>query len=635
METKKNIAEAYLFSVIGLIVMFVLLIAVNVIFSSMNMRADFTEENLYTLSDGTRAILKVMDTPVTIRYYYSKDAAQMPIYLKNYAQRVEDLLKEFKEAGGKNIVLEKLNPKPDSDAEDSANLDGVQGQNIGLAGDRIYLGLAINCLDEVVSIPFLAPDRENLLEYDVTRAIYRVLNTEKSTIGVMTSLSVMGRQTPPMMNMGRPPQNQPPWIVINELKRDFDVRDVQKDVEEIDDDIDILLLIHAKDLPEKTLFAIDQFVLRGGKLLAFLDAMSMIERQEQPQMQQMQMQMPPSASTLGVLLDTWGIEFETEKVIADLQYMARVQGRSGRPESMPMVLTLDSTAVDADDPVTSQLESLLFVFGGVFSGDGADDLEKTVLMSSSERSQLIEKFMAQMPGDHVIKEFKPEERRQDLAIRLTGTFKTAFPDGKPGGEDEDEGEDKDEGSLKESTGEGVVVLVGDSDLLHDNFCVRRQAFFGQEIVSPMNDNLNLLQNLAELLAGDSNLIGIRSRGAIQRPFLVVQKMKAEAEQRHQAKIKALEDELSDVQREINELQREKKKGQKLIISEDQVKAIQKFREKEATVSKELKNVRKQFRRDIDALETKLKWANIALMPFLVILSGIVLAVIKRRRMVRR
>jgi len=647
-DTRKKV-ETYLFSVVGVLGMAVVLIAVNVISSSVNFRGDLTEENLYTLSAGTKAILEKMDTPVTIRFYYSKDAAQMPVFLKNYAQRVQDLLKEYREASGGKITIQKLNPKPDSDAEDSANLDGVHGQSGGLTGDQIYLGLAISCLDETVPIPFLSPDRENLVEYDVTRALYRVLNPEKPILGVMSSLGVMGKEMNPMMRMQGMGQPKPPWVAIAELKRDFEVREVNTDVEEIDEDINVLMLVHATNLSDKALFAIDQFVLRGGKLLAFLDPMSMVEAQERPQMGPMQ-QMPPGASTLGVLLDAWGVEFETEKVVADLLYMTRIQGRGGQPQSMPTVLSLPEKSVAEDDPATNQLESLLYAFGGVFTGDGADGLKKAVLISTSEETQLVEKFMAQMPGEHIVKDFKPEGRELALSVRLTGKFRTAFPEGKPGDDKDDDKVDGDDAEekkkdeeqekpapdhLTESTKGGAVVLVGDSDMVHDHFCIRKQSFFGQEIISPMNDNLTLVQNLIEQLSGDSNLISIRSRGAMSRPFLRVQKMKTEAEQKYRDRIKALEDEVSEVQRKINELQREKSKDQRFILSKEQKEAVAKFRQKEAETKQELKKLRKKFRRDIDSLENTLKWANIALMPFLVSISGIALAIVKRRRMVRK
>ena len=647
MESRKKILEAYLYSAVGVALMAALLIAVNMIAGSVKGRIDMTEENLYTLTKGTKAILKKMDTPVTIRFYASRDATQMPIFLKNYARRVEDLLKEYEVASGDKIVVRKFDPQPDSDAEDSANLDGVNGQAVA-AGEKIYLGLAVSCLDQTAAVPFLSPEREALLEYDITRAIYRILNPEKPVLGIMSSLPIMGRQMPPMMMQQMPnQQNQPPWQVVTELKRDFDVREIQTSVEEIDADLDILMLVHAKDLSEKTLFAIDQFVLGGGRLLAFLDAMSMVESRTNPQPQ---MQMPQGSSSLGKLLDAWDIEYETEKVLADMVYMTRVQGRGGEPEAMPTVLSLTKDAVLAGDPVTSQLDSLLFGFAGVLSGDGADGITKEVLVASSEQTQLVEKFMAQMPGSHLIKDFKSEERKQDLAIRLTGTFPTAFPEGKPGNDADDEKEDKDGGEAEEkkdddspapathlttSSTPGVVVLVADSDMLYDHFCIRKQNFLGQEFVTLLNDNLNFVQNLVEQLSGDSNLISIRCRGAIQRPFQVVRRMQAEAERKWQDKVKSLEDDLSETQRKINELQREKTEGQKLILSDKQKAAITKFKKKQAETRKELKDTRKKLRREIDSLQTRLKWANIALMPFLVSVSGILLSVLKRRRMVQK
>lgn len=639
MEKRKKLIQAYLFSTLGVVVAGIALIAVNVILDPLNLRMDLTEEHLFTLSDGTRAILKGMDTPVNIRFYFSKDVAQMPVHLKTYAGRVEDILKEYRRYAGSNIEIQRLNPQPDSDAEDSANLDGVVGQPLGAfgTGDRIYLGIAISCLDQTVALPFLSPDRENLLEYDITRSIYRVMHPEKPKLGVLSSLPIMGEMVPPQMMMQMPNMSQkPPWQAIEELKGNFDVVEVDKTADSIDGDIDVLMLVHPKDLEDKTLYAIDQFVLRGGKLLAFLDPMSMIESQEQSPQQRF---MPPGASSLGKLLGAWGIEFDTEKVVADMEYMTRIRRRmDAGPEAMPLVLTLTSEAINADDPATSQLENVLYVFGGVFKGDGAEGLTKTVLLHTSEECQLVEKYMAQRSGEAIIKEFSSAEREQELCVRLAGTFKTAFPDGKPAAKDDDKGEAKEEAagdSLKESATPGAVVLVGDSDMIYDNFCVQKGSIFGQTIVQPINDNLTFLQNLVEQLSGDSNLIGIRSRGTLSRPFEVVRSMQAEAERRYQDRIKALEDEVAETNRKISELQREKKQGEKALLSAEQQEAIRKFREKKAETNRQLKDVRKKFRRDIDSLENRLMVVNIGLMPLLVALGGIALAIVKRRRLVRK
>jgi len=643
MKSKKRFIETYVFSTVGILCMAALLVAVNIISSTFHDRIDLTADRIYTLSKGTRAILKTIDTPITVQFFYSKDVAQMPVYLKNYANHVEDMLKEYSVESGGKIKVRRLNPTPDSDAEDAAHLAGIYGQSIGLTGDKIFFGLAVTCLDQSSTIPFLSPQRENLLEYDLTRAIYRVLHPDKPTLGLMSSLPVMGAPRP-MQMPGMPPKNQKPWLLVSELKRDFDVRKVETTAESIDDDISVLLLIHPKDLSDKTLFALDQFVLRGGKLIAFLDPMSVVDARSNP-MSQMR-QMPPSASTLGKLLDTWGLKFNTQKVIADMVYMTRVQGRDGQPQSMPTVLSLTKDAVQANDPATSQLTSLLVAFGGVFEGDGADGLKKEVLFHTSDQCQLVEKFMAQMPGNAVLRDFKPEGRPMDLALRLTGTFKTAFPEGKPGDTGEsadDKKKDKKEkdnakesSALTESAKPGVVVLVGDSDMLFDNFCVRRNNIFGQEFISPLNNNLAFAQNLVEQLSGDSNLISIRGRGVTARPFLVVRRMKAEAEQQYQDQIRKLEDDLSETRRKISELERRKgKTNQRLELTPEQRRAVKKFRQKEAETNKQLKLVRKKLRRRIDALETKVEWANIALMPALVALGGMILALLKRRRLAHK
>ena len=646
MSTEKRTFETYLYGVVGLVGMLVVLVVLNVLLSSTSVRLDCTEENLYTLADGSRQILRELDTPVTLRFYFSKDVPQMPPRLSTYAERVQDLLKEYEQNAGGNLEVKKLNPTPDSDAEDSANLDGVTGQPLGAfgAGETLYLGVAVSCLDATVALPFLSPDREDLLEYDITRAIYRVQHAQKVKIGVLSSLPIMGRQVPPQMMMQMPNQSQqPPWQVITELKRDFDVVEIQAEVEAIESDINVLLLVHPKDLKDKALYAIDQFVLRGGKVLAFLDPMSMVENQSQQQPMQM---MPPGASSLGKLMDAWGVSMDTEKLIADTEFMARIRRRADAPpEPMPMVLQLSAKAIDRSDPATGQLDSLLYVFGGSLSGEGAAGLTRTVLLKTSESVQAVEKFMAQGAPDRLLRDFKSLEVSQALAIRLTGKFKTAFPDGKPKGDDAAKDDEKKEeapapaaadAGLKEATADSAVILVADSDMLFDNFCVERGNFLGSSFVQPINDNLAMVQNMVEQLSGDSRLIGIRSRGAIRRPLEAIGKLQARAERQWQDQIKSLEDELQEARTKIGELQREKGEGgDRAFISKETTEAIKKFRQKEAEANKQLKLVRKQLRRDIDFLENAVTWTNILIMPALVALCGVVLALVKRQKMVRK
>jgi ABC-type uncharacterized transport system involved in gliding motility auxiliary subunit len=633
MKKKTGFVETYLFSAAGVVAMAVLLILLTYIAGIIHGRVDLTEEKLFTLSDGTRQILKSMDTPVTLRFYYSKDATQMPMALKNYAGRVENLLKEYRVASGGKIRVEKLNPTPDSDAEDSANLDGIAGQSVGFE-DQIYLGLAISCLDVTEALPALSPGREELLEYDITRTIYRILNPKKPVVGVMSSLPVMGQQVPPQMAMMNPRQAQgtPPWLFVSELKRDFEVREIDPGVESIDADVDLLLAVHPKNLSDKSLFAIDQFVLRGGKLLAFLDPINTQDQGDQANPMQYRV---PEASSLGKLLSAWGVEFKGDQVLADLTYQTNVGGRNGQPQSLPTVLSLAKEAMNVDDPATAKLDSLILPFAGVFTGDGSEKLTRTVLLRSSEQSQQVEKFMAQVPGDGIMKKFSPSDKEQALAIRLVGTFKTAFPNGLDAeGAKADDKKAEAEQDLKQ--GESAVVLVADADMLYDHFCVQqRQSMFGQNVAVPISDNLNLVQNLVEQMSGGGNLASIRCRGAVRRPFTVVNRMQVEAQQQYQNKINELEQELAEAENKLQQLQRSKSQDQKYILSPEQREEIAKFRETQVRVRRELKDMRKQLRRKIDALENGVKWANIALIPFLVSLGGICLAVIRRRRAVRK
>jgi ABC-type uncharacterized transport system involved in gliding motility auxiliary subunit len=629
---KKKQLETLLYSVVGVGAMFLVLVALNFIFGVFKARADLTQEKLYTLSDGTKAILKKLEGPVEIRFYATQGEKEMPAQFKAYAQRIEDLLSEYKQHAKGNIEIKKFNPRPDSDAEDSAQLDGVEGQMLP-NGEHLYLGIAVSYLDGKSALPFLSPDREKLLEYDISRAISRVANPEKPVVGVMTPLPMFGQpMNPMMMRMGQQPQE--PWVVINELQRDFTVRQLQMDVDKIDDDIKVLLVVHPKNISDKAQYAIDQFVLRGGKLIAFLDALAIMDRSEQqnPMMPNMS-----GGSSMEKLLKAWGLSFDTTKVIADNNFKTRFM-RNNRPEEAPAVLSLNAAGINKEDVVTSQIDNLLIPFAGVFTGTPAEGLKKTVLLHTTPESQLVEGIMAQMGGDAMMKDFKASGTTNAVAIRLAGKFKTAFPDGKPADTkaEDDKKEEKKEtpagDSLKESKGENVVVLVGDADMLYDQFSVQIQNIFGQKIVIPRNGNLNLAQNVVEQMTGDSNLIGVRSRATLNRPFTVVQEMQAAAEESYRSKIKELEGSLQETQTKLNELQAKKEKGQqRMILSKEQQDEIERFRKKEADAKRELKEVRKNLRKDIDSLENKLKWGNIIGMPILVAAFGIVLAVVKNKR----
>lgn len=623
-STKKKQLETFLYSAIGIAAVALILLAVNLIAAKARQRIDLTSENAYTLSPGTRAILAKLDTPIQIRFYCTKNTSTMPVFLTTYAQRVEDLLGEYRQASKGRIEIQRLNPEPDSDAEDSARLDGVEGQQTR-SGERIYLGLSVGMLDQKQAIPFLTPDRERLLEYDISRAIARVMTAEKPVIGVMSPLPVMGGANPMAMQMPQQQRSQP-WAVLSELMRDFNVKKVEVTADKIPDEIKVLLAIHPKAASDTMQYALDQFVLRGGKLIAFVDPLCALDRPPSAPGQ-----MPPmSSSSLDKLFKAWGLTFDTTKVVADMEHVAQLQEGPN-----PAVLALNETAINKDDVVTANADNLLMAFAGAFSGTPADGLARTVLLKTSKHSGEVDGMTASYAAGQIAGQLVPGTTEYPLAIRLTGKFKTAFPDGKPKpaaspGEQKPE-EKPAEPGLKESAEPSTVVLVGDADMIQDPLCVRELQAIGERLIMPLNGNLSFAQSVVEQLAGDSNLIAVRSRASRERPFTVVQKMQADAEANYRSKIKELEGSLAETQRKLNDVQKSKEGGQRFILSPEQQQELVSFRKKEADVKVQLKQMRKHLRSEIDSLENRIKWLNIAGMPVVVVLAGFGLAAMKRKR----
>ena len=628
---KRNQIETILYSTAGVAIMLALLVAVNILIGALlPLRADLTSEKAYTLSAGTKDLLRKLDTPVKIRFYCTQAESSTPetIYLKNYSKKVEDLLAEYKQIGGKNIIVEKYDPQPDSDAEDSARLDGLQAQPVP-GVERFYLGFSVGLADTRVAVPFLAPNRERQLEYDLSRAIGQVIRPDKPVVGIMSPLGVFGMPSNPMMaQMGQ--QGMPTWSIVNELKADYNVKRVGMDVDKIDDDIKLLIVIHPKEITEKAQFALDQFVLRGGKLMAFVDAFSLTDSRSQGGMGGFQ---SGTSSSLPTLFKAWGLGFETGKVVGDLKFKMQLRGRDGAPQTAPAFLDLNPEGISGDAIATAQIDNIWLPFTGAFTGTPVAGLKMTPLLHSTKEAGLLDGFLANLSGESALKELKPTGVEYALGVSLTGKFKTAFPDGKPkdASDSTNSAAKPTESFLKEAASENTVVLVGDADLLYDPFTVRTmQSPFG-DLAMPMNQNLTLAMNLVDQMAGDSRLAAIRSRASMTRPFTKVQEMQAKAESLFREKISKLEEQRNKAQQRLNELQAQKDKDQRFILSPEQRAEIENLRKTEASVGKELRQVQKDLRREVAALQTELKWVNILAVPLAVTLTGIAIAFIKRKR----
>jgi ABC-type uncharacterized transport system involved in gliding motility auxiliary subunit len=621
--------ETVLFSAVGLAALFIILVAFNYLASSAAVRADLTDGKLYTLSEGTKKILQKLDGPVKVRLYVSQSDNAIPVQLRSFAQRVEDLVREFKAVAGPNLVIEKYNPKPDSDEEDAAQLDGVEPQTL-FTGEQFYLGLSVSRLDRKQAISNISQQRERLLEYDLIRAIARVANPERPTIGVMSAVPVLGEAMNPMTRQG-----SEPWVLANELKRDFNVKSVSMNAEAIDRDIKVLLVIQPRDIMESAEYALDQFVLRGGKLIAFVDPYMFFDQQPNPMMPNMPGQ--PGSSSLPRLFKAWGINMDQGKVIADVTYASGAGQRF-----TPTVITLNKTAFSKDDVATSQIDTLLLAFSGVFDASKpAEGLKVTELARTSPNSMLVDNIVASVSGDAAMKGFAPDNKAKPLALRLGGKFKTAFPEGKPAPFNPDRDKKPDgKGSpsapagpqLKEAAAENSVVLVADADMLADGAAVEVQNILGQRVVVPSNGNLALVQGMVEQVASGDDLMSLRSRASSFRPLTVVRQMEADAQKQYFGKIKELEDELQQTTEKMQALQRQSggtKSAQ--IMSPEQQAELDRFKKRVIETRQVLKELRKTLRQDAEALQFWTKVVNIALMPLLVTLVGIGFAVVRRRR----
>ena len=599
--------------IVGLAVIAAIAVAGDIVLANLPLRHDFTAEKLYTLSDGSKEVLSQLDEDVTFKYFVSTSAAEMPMAFKAYAQTVENLMKEYERASGGRISLEMYDPKPDSDAEEWAQRYGIEPQTVNPMGSPIYFGVTAVCGDREETLGVLSPRTQTTLEYDLTRLVTRVAWPDRPVVGVMTSLKgVLAEPANPYaMQMGQRPAQG--WAAFSELAKDYEVVPVATDAEKIDDNVKTLVVVHAKDLSDQTLYAIDQFVLRGGKLVACVDAFSLKDMIAQREQQNPMAGGADPSSSLGKLFDAWGLKFNVTKLVCDLSASTKLNNGQGGAEDNPAFLTLAAKNFDQGDMIVRGLSNVLVPFAGSLEFEKKEmDLSFTPVVKTSDSNSCAIDKMSMMYGGG-LRDMVPDGKARVLAARVGGTFKTAFPKGPDGTNDVSK-------ALVE--GKNTVLVFADSDFLADDFSVRMMRTPFGNIPQLISDNLTLFANVIEQFAGREELIGIRSRGAAGRPFAVVNDLEAEARRRYQARGGALREELQQTQQRLNALQREKKGGERYVLSREQQNEIAKFRKAQADTRRQLKNVRKELTAGIDSLGLTLKTINLGLVPVLVILLGI-------------
>ncbi len=600
-------------------------------------RLDLTSNRLYTLSEGTRNILEQIEEPINLYLFFSeKETKDLP-QLRNYYARVKEVLEEYSLIADGNLQLHYVNPEAFSEEEDRATQLGLQAVPVR-SGDKVYFGVAgTNTLDTTEVIPFLQTDREAFLEYDLGKLIYGLIHVKKPVLGLMSTLPMdpaSGRGAPPGVNPGQP------WLMTAQLKQVFDVRSVETDAATIPREIEVLMVVHPKDLPEKTVYAIDQFIMRGGKGLFFIDPHA--DAEQVSPVPNVALQNPKDkSSNLNRLFRAWGFSVDADAIIGDAARGLTVSFEGeGRSEAHPAVPSLRAPDFNREDVVTDALESLNFYLASYVRAEEGADTELTPLVWTSKRAMPIpiQHFRFLPRPRELLRLLTPTGERYPLAARIQGTFESAF-DGPPPPEESGE-EDGDAAAepppalgphLPEAAGAGVVTVVADADMLTDRMWAQRRQFFGRTIVQPFAGNRDFVINLVDNLFGSTDLISIRSRASYSRPFTRVREIEEEASRKYRDTEQSLQNELKETETKLQELQQERDDRQSTLLTVSQRQEVRKFREKKVEIRKKLRNVRHQLVKDIENLGARLKLINVITMPLIVTVAALIMGFVRVRR----
>jgi ABC-type uncharacterized transport system involved in gliding motility auxiliary subunit len=617
------------FGVGGLVALAVLFLGV-VMLSNIGlrgMRVDLTQNRLYTLSPGTKQVLADLKEPINLYFYFSREAAakQAPLVMP-YANRVREFLEELANRSNGKIHLRVVDPQPFSDDEDRAGEYGLQSLQAG-GGDNLYFGLTgTNSTDGRASIPSFQADREEFLEYDVAKLINELGTPKKPVIGLMSTLGLQGQFNPMTGQMGEP------WPIVTQLQDLFTMRNLTADVDHIDKDVDVLMLVHPKALPPKTLYAIDQFVLRGGRVLLFLDPNSGADTAGQDPQNPLAGMMANHSSDLQPLLAAWGVDYDPTKVIGDLERGLEVRTSMQAPPTRHIgILGLTHTDMNQKDVITATLDKVnLATVGALAAHPGAKTTFEPLLQSSASAAPIpAQRFNALTDPATLRDGFKPTGIRYTIAARITGPVDSAYPQGAPA--DQKPAAGPPIAHLAKSSAPANIVIIADTDLLMDYMWVQQREILGQRVAQAFANNGDLVANILDNLSGSSALISVRGRATFSRPFERVEALRRQADDRLRGKALELQAELQQTESKLTELQSKRNDQSSLMLSPEQEAELKRFVAEKARVRKELRETQRGLDVDINRLNSWLKVINIAIAPLLVAVAGVIILSLRRRR----
>ena len=615
-----------LLSTVGLVLAIILFLSFNIVTNGnlKSSRIDLTESKLYTLSEGSLNILEALDEPLTLRLYYSEQVAQELPSLKAYAQRVQELLAEYQRASNGMIKLVTINPAPFSDNEQRAKQYGLQGVPIEGEADPLYFGLAgSNLLDGAESISFFQPEKEDVLEYDLTKLIYKLSSAERKSLAVMSALEIDGEEYDPLKGEVASTDGAKPWAVMAELRQLFNVTVLPRDIRRIPSSIDVLMVVHPKDFTKGTLYAIEQYVLRGGKLITYVDPYAEIDIPEKDPDNPMAAMLASRSSNMPELFKQWGIERVGADIVADRKTAIKVDfGARSNNQAIDYVLwhAIPTEQFSSEQSITNQLKRVEVATTGRFKPLDDATTTMTPLFSSSNEAMLVDKRVVQFRNDPMalLTKYQPGTLSYPLAVRVNGPVKSIYPDGFT-----DNKGKKVPGHVAESKQDIDVIAIADVDMLQDRFWVQLQDFYGQQIAYNTSDNINFLINAVDDMSGSDGLISVRSRAGYSRPSDRVLAIQREAENRYRTKERELQKELKEGEQRIARMQVERSGSGGEILNQEQQKEIAEVRLLVNKTQAQLRDVQSNLLKDIDTLDTQLKFINIGLVPLVVILIAVI------------
>jgi ABC-type uncharacterized transport system involved in gliding motility auxiliary subunit len=629
--------NAKVIGILSLVLLAILLVAVNVMAGSLlrSTRLDLTRGALYTLTEGSKNIAKNPAEPITLTFYYSAKAAQGRPEIEGIAGRIGELLEEFTRASGGKILVRTVDPEMFSEEEDRAVQAGISGVPTP-TGETIYIGLVgTNTIGGREVIPLFDVSNERFLEYDVARLVQALSMATKPVVSVVSSLDLAGGFA--MDPRTQQPMRKPGWAVLQELNQLYDVKTLLADNLVIPAETTVLLVVHPKNLNVKAQFAIDQYVLKGGKAIIYVDPLCMAD--EAAAQNRMQPGGVDLSSNLENLFAAWGVGFDPKLVAADATLGTRlIAGQGARQQQIifPPYITVDQRGLSKSDPVTGKLTSVNFAMAGVLSPKAPADPankggELTLIVETTDNTMLLQAsaMMALTDPTSVLADFKSSGQKLTLAARLTGNLKTAFPQGDPGASEADPakagpGEPVPGESLKESVKAAGIVIVADVDVLSDRLWMHSTPLGAMKVA----DNINFLTSAIDSFTGSGDLLGVRGRGEYTRPFTRVEEIRRGAEQRLRAEEEQLKKKSEAAQQRIMEIERTRPDQSEqgvIVLTADQQKELESLRAERLETRKQLRKVQFDLNQDVEKLGARVKLINIGLVPVVVMLIALLWA----------